>query len=332
MGVEHGVLALASWMTPGYSRLSASGTVRARYSNAIRDMSMMESSATRDHPGNILLATDLSSRGDRALDRTAQLARHWGARMHVMHAVDAMSPSIPAGMNAELYLRAWPDPKPEAQRRLARLLDEVPATLHIEDGSASQAILKVAEREGCDLIVLGESRDRLLGPFETTVDEVVRKAASSVLLVRSRPIRPYRQLLVGTDYTDEALQAVSRAASLFPDAAITLIHACVAPYAGLRSDAGPDSTWVPQELARLRSHLEQADLAEERKRAVRLQVDAGPPASVLPKHVLESSVDLTVIGAHPRGLVYEAILGASRMIVDAIPGDILVVRAERRTP
>ena len=292
---------------------------------------MTESSRTHDRPGNILLATDLSSRGDRALDRTAQLASHWGARVHVMHAVDAMSPSIPAGMKAELYLQSWPDPKPEARRRLAQLVHDIPATLHIEGGSAAQAILNVAEREGCGLIVLGESRNRLLGALETTADEVVRKAASSVLLVRSRPVRGYSQVLVGTDYTDEALQALSRAASLFPEAGITLMHACVAPYAGSRSDA-QDTAWMAQELSRLRAHLDLAELPDERKRAVRLHVQAGPPASILPKYVLDSATDLTVLGAHPRGLVYEAILGASRMIVDAIPGDVLVVRAERRAP
>ena len=291
---------------------------------------MIDSSDATDRPGKILLATDLSSRGDRALDRAVQLARHWGSRLHVVHAVDAQPPSIPAGVNAEVYLQSWPDPKPRAQRRLAALLDGITATLHIEDGPATRAILRAAEREDCDLIVLGEGRDRIVGPIESTLDEVIRKAAASVLVVRSRPARPYRQLLVGTDYTDEALQALVRVTSLFPNAAITLVHAYAPPYAGLRASGELDQSWVEQERARLRDHLDAADIAPAFTRAIKLQVEVGPPAAVLPKCIVESSADLTVIGAHPRGLVYDTVLGSTRLIVEAIPGDILMVRAVRR--
>ncbi len=291
---------------------------------------MIDSSGAPDRPRNILLATDLSSRGDRALDRAVQLARRWGSRLHVVHAVDAMAPSIPAGVNTDTYLRSWPDPKPQAQRRLAALVDDTTATLHIEDGPATQAILAVAEREECDLIVLGEGRDRIVGPIESTMDEVIRKAAVSVLVVRSRPARPYRHLLVGTDYTDEALQALARVTSLFADAAITLVHAYAPPYAGLRDERLPDQTWVEQERARLRDHIDAAEIPPASKRAIKLQVEIGPPAAVLPKCIVESSADLTVIGAHPRGLVYDTVLGSTRLIVEAIPGDILMVRAVRR--
>jgi nucleotide-binding universal stress UspA family protein len=293
-------------------------------------MAMIDPSEATQHPRNILLATDLSSRGDRALDRAAQLAGHWGAGLHVVHAVDALPPSIPVGVNAEAYLRSWPDPKPQARRRLAALVDDTPSTLHIEDGPPTQAILAVAEREACDLIVLGEGRDRIVGPFESTLDGVIRKAAASVLVVRSRPARPYRHLVVGTDYTDEALQALVRATSLFPDAAITFVHAYATPYAGLRGDRVPDQPWIEQERAKLRDHLDAANIAPAVARAIKLQVDVGPPAAVLPKCIAESSADLTVIGAHPRGLVYDAVLGSTRLIVDAIPGDILMVRAVRR--
>lgn len=291
---------------------------------------MTDSPDARYCPRNILLATDMSSRGDRALDRATQLARHWGARLHVVHAVEAPSPAIPAGVDPDAYLRWWPDPKQQAPRRLAALVDDPSATLHVEDAPATQAILAVAEREECDLIVLGEGRDRLLGPLESTLDEVIRKASASVLVVRSRPTRPYRRLIVGTDYTDEALQALVRATLSFPDAGITLVHAYEAPYAGLRGERVPDDAWIEQERARLRAHLDAAEVPPGAKRAIKLHVDAGPPAAVLPKCMDESSADLTVIGAHPRGLVYDTVIGSTRLIVDAIPGDIMVVRAERR--
>lgn len=39
-------------------------------------------------PHRILLASDLSSRGDRALDRAAQLAQQWGAELLILHAIE----------------------------------------------------------------------------------------------------------------------------------------------------------------------------------------------------------------------------------------------------
>lgn len=39
-------------------------------------------------PKKILLGTDLSSSGDRALDRAAQLAHQWGAELLIVHAID----------------------------------------------------------------------------------------------------------------------------------------------------------------------------------------------------------------------------------------------------
>ncbi len=279
-------------------------------------------------PRRLLLATDLSSRGDRALDRAARLARDWRAELHVVHAVEAAAPSVPVGVDADAYLREHPDPTLTATRRLRRLLGDLPARLHVEPAPAAQAILRVVEREDCELIVLGESRERLVAPLERTAEEVVRKAPVSVLAVRERPTGPYRQLLVGTDFSDEARQALARAAALFPDAAVVLMHAQPVPYAGLLklSDSGDGAA---RRLEELRAHLDAAALPEARRQSIRLEVGSGTPAAVLRQHLLETDSDLTVIGAHPRGMLFDAVVGSTRQIVDAIPGDVLVVRARR---
>ena len=45
--------------------------------------------------------------------------------------------------------------------------------------------------------------------------------------------------------------------------------------------------------------------------------------------VLANDNDLTVIGAYARGLLFDTAIGRSRHIIEAIPGDVLVVRAVR---
>lgn len=291
---------------------------------------MTEPARTGQFPRRILLALDLSSRGDRALDRTVQLAREWAAEVHVVHALESPPGAIPVGVDAASYLRDRPDPGVEAGRQLTRLVGGAIDHVHVEEGTAAQVILSAAQREGCDLIVLGEGRDRLVGPLESTLDEVVRKARVSVLVVRNRPAGPYGQVLVGTDYTDEAAQALARSAQWFPAAQVTLLHAYVMPYSGLLGNAPSDEDWSDRQRASLRAHLEDSGLPVEKRRSIRLRVEPGPPAAVLKRYLQEGSTDLTVIGAHPRGMLFDAVVGSSRLIVDAVPGDVLVVRAVRR--
>lgn len=283
-------------------------------------------------PRRILLAIDLGSRGDRAFDRAVQLVREWDAVLHVVHAVDALPPSVPAGVDAAAYLRDHPEPKALPRRELHALVAHagVHAVVHVEDAPAAQAILAVAARERCDLVVLGESRERLVGPFESTLEQVVRSSPASVLAVRNRPRGRYERLLVGTDFTDEARQALVFAATVFAPAAITLVHAYAMPYANMLASQADEPGWIARERARLHEHVEQADLAPERRAGLRLRVEQAPPAAALRHRVLEDDIDLTVIGALRRGLLFDAVLGSSRSIVDAIPGDILVVRAARQ--
>lgn len=290
---------------------------------------MIRDSMWAEPPRRILLATDLSSRTDRAFDRAVQLGAQWRAELHVLHAVDAPLPGVPFGVNPHEYLRGRPDPCAEARARLRRMLlrEQVRAQIHVDHGSASRTILDATEREGCDLVIMGEGHERMIGPFEGTLDHVVRASQASVLVVRNRPYGAYRNLLVGTDFTDESRQALYTSMRWFPDAGVAFVHAYSMPYSGLLPRESAE--WAEEQLARLRTHLDEIDLPPERRASIRLRVDAGPPAVVLPRHAQELDVDLTVIGAHPRGLLFDSVIGSSRLIIDAIPGDVLVVRARR---
>ena len=280
-------------------------------------------------PRNILLATDLTSRCDRAFDRAAQLARQWSASLHVLHAIEALPPAIPAGVDPDAYLRAHPDPTPVIVKTLERLVGETPARIHVETLPVPAAILAVAERENCDLIVLGESRDQLLGPLESTVEEVVRKASVSVLLVRTRPTRDYMRLVVGTDFTDEAKQALVRASGLFPTAAMQVVHAAWMPYTGLLNGTPSVGDKVMQQRGRLRALVDGSGIPAERSASIRIHAEAGAPARVLERCTEDMDADLLVIGAHTRGMVYDAVLGSSRAIIQGVTCDVLIVRAVR---
>lgn len=290
---------------------------------------MTHNSRPDPRPRRILLATDLSSRGDRAFDRAMHLSREWDAELHLVHAVDAQAEVVPAGVDAHAWLREHPDPLASARRELHDLLvhSDAHAELHVLPAPAAQAILEVAEREQCDLVVLGESRERIIGPLESTLEFVVRSSPVSVLVVRKRPRGGYARLLVGTDFSDEAREALRFAADVFAQAEITLVHAWAMPYAGMLAVQPDEPAWITSGRERLREHVADAGLAPGRRADLRLRVEQAPPAAALRRHVLEDGIDLTVIGALRRGMLFDAVVGSSRSIVDAIPGDILVVRA-----
>lgn len=282
--------------------------------------------ATR--PSRILLATDLTSRCDRAFDRAVQLARQWDAQLHVLHAIESQPPAPPVGVDPQSYARAHPDPEPAVRKALLRLAHGMPACIHVETGVAAEAILAVTVREACDLIVLGESRDQLVGPMESTLEQVVRKAPVSTLVVRSRPRGEYRRLVVGTDFTDEAWQALAWSVACFPGALIWWVHASWLPYAAWLDRTTAVADDAPRKHARLRARLDESGFAD-RMPPIQVHVEAGQPASVLRRCAEDIEADLMVLGAHERGMLFDAVVGSTRSILRGTPGDVLVVRALR---
>ena len=71
----------------------------------------------------------------------------------------------------------------------------------VVSGDPLARILETADAYGCSLIVTGTARDETLGRLllGTTVEKLARQARQPVLVVKNRPRRPYRDVLVATD-------------------------------------------------------------------------------------------------------------------------------------
>jgi nucleotide-binding universal stress UspA family protein len=190
-------------------------------------------------PGNVLLATDLSSRSDRALDRAGQLASEWNARLHVVHALVQNTNSVAAGLAPDACWTEPGDPREQAERRLRNdlgpLMEKLQPSIHIEQGTPGQAILDIAGKQDCGLIVTGVARDETLGRMllGDTVDFLARKASVPVLVVRKRPSGPYSRVVAATDFSSASAEAVKAARTLFPQSSLTLLHAYHIPFSGI---------------------------------------------------------------------------------------------------
>ncbi len=136
----------------------------------------------------ILVALDLNDPGSarRVLETAVSCARQNDAELHALTVVPAFAMPIVGSYFAEGYEEKGLE---AAQRALGEFLrDEAGGYKvqgHVAHGAIYDEVLRVADKLGCDLIVLGahrpELKDYLLGP---NAARVVRHARQSVIVVR----------------------------------------------------------------------------------------------------------------------------------------------------
>lgn len=154
-------------------------------------------------PEAILVADDASPEADAAVDVAADLAIGTGARLSLLH-VRSLSPSVPDDPSSRGRRRAL-DTEAEGllTQRLARIrargadVDRrwVRLTARIE-----REIVKIAEREGVDLLVVprrrgGDAIRRTLGDLSL---HLVRDAPCPVLVVPDPRVPPPRRRLAAS--------------------------------------------------------------------------------------------------------------------------------------
>ena len=127
---------------------------------------------------SVVVGTDGSPTATQAVKKAAELAAGWGA---VLHLVSAHTPRRPVAVDRASFpeAAAWtpgPDFKADAvlDRAAAVVRAEgVEATLHAPRGDPADALIAIAEREGADLIVVGNrgmtGARRLLGSVPNKV-------------------------------------------------------------------------------------------------------------------------------------------------------------------
>lgn len=278
-----------------------------------------------DAPKTIMLAAGLNGRGDRALDRATDLAIRWDADLLVVHALEDAG-SFGAGRPAPSWRRP-PDVAERVERAVRRDVRGPCPRLrfHIEEGPALKVILEAAHRERPALLVVAMGRDGLFGQMSRTVDELFRQSPVSLLVVKQRSGGPYRHVLVGADYSEEARVALEASTRLFPDAATIVMHAYDMPYQNLYLDPSLAERFGSVEQQTMAAWLAGADLPAG-DRPVTL-IEHGPPEAMLAAYVRERNADLTVIGAYGRSRIFHSVVGgAGPRILQAVDSDVFVVR------
>lgn len=294
---------------------------------------MNENGQTETTPDRILLATDLSARCDRALDRAAQLADEWQAELIALNVLDpAVSPdqalAWACGADEEDLLRVA---RQQLRRDLAGL--SIRATMRTaRAGDAAEIIRDVAAEIGAGLVVTGMARDETLGRFllGSIVERLARMLSQPLLVVHTRPRAPYRRIVVATDFSESSRHALQAAARLFPERELILYHAYEIPLSTRPDEARAD---------RIRRDIEQGECADfvtaselPAQTRVRPAIEHGSVAASLTRYVREHDIDVVVAGTRGRSAVVGVLLGSTAAtLLEWLPCDTLLVRQPRPT-
>lgn len=267
-------------------------------------------------PEVIVLATDWSARGDRPLDRAIQLAHYWGAWLIIFTVVETVPPDT-----------HWSTLEAEIK---ARIFEEMPSRdvrFHIDVGRGDVAsqVLEIAAEMRADLIVTGVARrdhvgDYLLG---TSVDALVRRTATPLLVVKSRPRNGYARIMATTDYTHCSIHTLD-VMPAFPRAEATLVHAYRPPVATILTGDVATAPVPETELAERKSFLDMLN-PELRSRLETTSI-GGLPWEALSAAVRDRRFDLAVVERHGGNSIGRALLGGmAQKLLGALPCDVLVV-------
>lgn len=290
----------------------------------------------------ILAATDFSAAAERALERAVQLAKAHDARLELVHTFDA-APVMPAWgdpgggawIGEKMFMDGVRDQLEQTRSRLAsEHAIEINASLEV--GPAHRQIAHHAAASNADLVVIGASGSsglvqRLLG---STAQNVVRSSHVPVLVVRLPGDKAYANLVLATDFSEDALAAAQLALLLAPDGDMHLLHAYESLYDNNLAHEAMQADDRKAMQHEERVHVgEQLDATRRKLHAMRPQtklhatVRDGNPDQEIDAFVGEVNAELLALGAHGKTRWEAGLLGSTTQhAVSHAPCDVLVWR------
>ena len=267
----------------------------------------------------ILLATDLSARCDRPLDRALMLAKEWNTTLILLHILDPGRAKDPGTNIREL----------EAQIAEEMPRNKVDVEILVKSGDIAATIIETAKAKQCDLIITGVARYNSIGDILLggPVDQLIRDAPVPVLIVKRRPKNAYKNILIATDFSDCSLQALNAAAELFPDPKLHLVHAYHEPYSAWLSSDQVAQDVQSEEQTSLTRFLAKRAISDAVFDRVNGSIEKGDLGAVLSRKIAATKSDLVVLGTHGRGAFSRATLGSNAQhVLSWVGQDVLIVR------
>ena len=284
----------------------------------------------------ILCPVDFSEFSDRACDYAHSFARHFGAKLFVLHVAEPFVPMDPSSISPSLIDQVYAQNIADAEEKVRELAvrqnwNDVEHEVVLERGAVADAILRFVEGNNIDLITMGthgrRGLDRLV--LGSVTERILRTARPPVLAVhsllegrgaREEPVQVHN-ILACTDFSDNSPRALEYALLLACKykAGISLLHVIE------RSDGGKD---LEAERCRVLQQL-RAVIPHNVQNCATVEpaVRAGKTYEEILGHAAETETDLIVMGVRGRNALDLALFGSTtERVIQLGLWPVLVVR------
>jgi len=314
--------------------------IRLARVDAMRGGHMTFVSATGDiHVKSVLIATDFSEASDKALRHALAIARHYGAKLYLVHVVSSLGFTLVGPDAINLATETVSREACELENRLVQsgALIGVPHEVIIRQGNVWDELGKIIDQKQIELVVIGTHARRGMGKLllGSVAEHIFRHAGCLVLTVgpgalqespvgSARAIRPF---LLATDFNEASLLALPYAISSANhfDTKLVLLHVIsdIPMLEGVRRPSAGDVMQM-RENARASCLRRLKELACQKLTLAatpELLVEFGAPADKILQAANALKCDAIILGLHrsthigaashlPWTTAYEVVCGA----------------------
>lgn len=293
-----------------------------------------------DRPKTILAAVDLSPCAQTSLAHAFRLGQSRGCQVVVLHAVQPY-----------LYNRAWLDAEAaskvptidriiaDSRHAIAPMIDALKPTcrvrLEVIEGHTLGTILEWCDRMQPELLTLGaHSTADAYRHMGYIASGAIRKARAPVLAAHTPTFGAFKKVLVATDFSDTAGQALTQALHIAAvDAShIEIMHAYSDPKGGAVA-MGPaglvrSTDYLAERVERSIESWAKPYLADARGVDVSFAGVSHPkPGQAIVEYSHTRGVDLIVLGTKGTSNLHDLLLGSTaERVLRSVPCSVLAVK------
>lgn len=266
----------------------------------------------------ILIASDLTARGDRPFARAAILAQHWDAKRVILFA------------NADRSRVKQEAVEKQLRRSFAEALDD--CEVLVAHGKVPDTIARTSKNIDADLVVVGAARHNNVTDFflGTAIDFIVRHNDRPVLVVKERPHHDYRNIMIAVDFSPASSHAVKTALDFFPNVKVTLAHTFDPPYKAWLESGGLADELRKEAEAGMDGFVQGLNLNAEQQERITTILLEGAIHQALYEEMEKRETDLLVLGTHGRSGFVQATIGSrAAEMLNWAPSDVLMIRGPK---